>query len=58
MNSTRVVNPGSTGGPRNPRSGFRVSYAIFDTQSGEVTMESFCDPSRPGATQPAEAGNT
>ena len=53
MNSTLVVNPGSTGGPRNPRSGFRVSYAILDTRSGEVTMELLDDPSRPAATQPA-----
>lgn len=58
MNNTRVVNAGSTGGPRNPRSGFRVSYAILETQRGEVTVESFCNPSRPAAPQPAGAGNT
>ena len=58
MNSTLVVNPGSTGEPRNPRNGFRVSCASLDTQRGEVTVESFCDPSRPAAPQPAGAGNT
>ena len=58
MNSTLVVDPGSTGEPHNPRSGFRVPYAILDTQRGEVTVESFCDPSRPAAPQPAGAGNT
>ncbi len=58
MNSTLVVNPGSTGGPRNPRSGFRVSYAILDTQSGEATMEFPDAPPRPAAPQPAGAGNT
>ncbi|MDE2697183.1 MAG: metallophosphoesterase family protein [Chloroflexota bacterium] len=55
VNSTVVINPGSAGEPRN---GFRVSYAILDTQSGEVTMGLFDDPSRPVAPQPAGAGNT
>ena len=58
MNSTLVVNPCSTGEPHNPRNGFRVSYPILDTQSGEVTMELLDDPSRPAASQPAGAGNT
>ena len=58
VNSTLVINPGSTGEPRNPRNGFRVSYAILDTQSGEVTMELFDDPSRPAAPQPVQAGTT
>ena len=48
VNSTLVVNPGSTGQPRNPNNGFRVSYAILDTQSGEVSVELFDDPIRPG----------
>jgi len=58
VNSTPVVNPGSTGEPHNPRNGFRVSCAILDTQSGEVTMELLDDPSRPATPQPAGAGNT
>lgn len=49
VNGTLVVNPGSTGQPRNPSNGFRVSYAILDTQSGEVSVELFDDPSRPSA---------
>lgn len=48
VDSTLVVNPGSTGQPRNPRNGFHVSYAILDTQSGEVSVELFEDPMRPG----------
>ncbi|MDA1061314.1 MAG: metallophosphoesterase family protein [Chloroflexi bacterium] len=47
VNGTLVVNPGSTGQPRNPGNGFRVSYAILDTQSGEVSVERFDDPTRP-----------
>ncbi|MXZ46145.1 MAG: hypothetical protein F4Z08_03985 [Chloroflexi bacterium] len=58
VNSAVVINPGSAGEPRNPRNGFRVPYAILDTQSGEVTMGSCDDPSRPVAPQPAGAGNT
>ena len=50
VESTLVVNPGSTGQPRNPSNGFRVSYAILDTQSGEVNVELFTDPMRPGIT--------
>lgn len=48
VNSTLVINPGSTGQPRNPSNGFRVSYAVLDTQSGEVTFDVFDDPLRPG----------
>ena len=48
VNGTLVVNPGSTGQPRNPSNGFRASYAILDTQSGEVNVELFDDPTRPG----------
>jgi predicted phosphodiesterase len=47
LNGTKVINPGSTGQPRDPRNGFKVSYAILDTQSGEVTFELFNDPMRP-----------
>ena len=47
VNSTLVINPGSTGQARNPSNGFRVSYAILDTQSGEVTFDVFDDPLRP-----------
>ena len=47
LNGTRVINPGSTGQPRDPSNGFRASYAILDTQSDEVTFEVFDDPMRP-----------
>ena len=47
LNGTTVINPGSAGQPRDPRNGFRVSYAILDTQSGEVTFDVFDDPMRP-----------
>src|SRR3990172_1513396 len=42
-----VVNPGSAGEPRDHRNGFRLSCAVLDTQSGEVTFHHFDDPTRP-----------
>jgi putative phosphoesterase len=41
-----VINPGSAGEARDPRNGFALSYALLDTQSGEVTFENFPDPTR------------
>jgi putative phosphoesterase len=41
---TVVVNPGSAGQPRDPRNGFRSSFAVLDTQSGEVRLEVYDDP--------------
>ncbi len=49
--ATLVINPGSAGQPRDPRNGFRSSFAILDTSSGEVRLEVFDDPVyRPGPT--------
>ncbi len=39
-----VINPGSTGQPRDPRNGFRSSFAVLDTASGEVRVEVYDDP--------------
>ena len=42
-----VVNPGSAGEPRDHRNGFRLSCAVLDTGSGEVTFHHYDDPTRP-----------
>jgi putative phosphoesterase len=42
-----VINPGSAGEPRDHRNHFRLSCAVLDTQSGEVTFHHFDDPTRP-----------
>jgi putative phosphoesterase len=41
-----VINPGSAGEARDPRNHFKLSYAILDTASGEVTFDDFQDPTR------------
>ena len=41
-----VINPGSAGEARDPRNAFKLSYAILDTASGEVTFDDFQDPTR------------
>ncbi|HEX5480874.1 MAG TPA: metallophosphoesterase family protein [Dehalococcoidia bacterium] len=41
-----VINPGSAGEARDARNAFRLSYAILDTESGEVTFDDFQDPTR------------
>jgi putative phosphoesterase len=41
-----VINPGSAGEPRDARNAFRLSYAVLDTASGEVTFDDFPDPTR------------
>lgn len=41
-----VINPGSAGEARDPKSGFQLSCAILDTQTDEVRIESFPDPQR------------
>ncbi len=41
-----VINPGSAGEARDPRNAFRLSFAVLDTTSGEVTFEDFQDPTR------------
>jgi predicted phosphodiesterase len=47
-----VVNPGSAGEARDPRNGFKLSYAVLDTQSGEVIFDDYADPTR-AAIDPA-----
>jgi len=42
-----VINPGSAGEARDHRNGFRLSCAVLDTQSGEVTFHHYDDPTRP-----------
>jgi putative phosphoesterase len=41
-----VINPGSAGEARDPKSGFQLSCAILDTETDEVRIESFPDPQR------------
>jgi putative phosphoesterase len=58
-----VVNPGSAGEPRDHRNGFRLSCAVLDTQSGEVTFHHYDDPTRPKVDpaivpQPASGAQT
>jgi putative phosphoesterase len=43
---TLIVNPGSAGEARDPRNDFQLSYAVLDTQSGEVTFGNYGDPTR------------
>lgn len=41
-----VINPGSTGEPRDPNNDFQVSYAVLDTETDEVRIGNFADPTR------------
>lgn len=41
-----VINPGSTGDPRDPNNDFQVSYAVLDTETEEVEIGNFVDPTR------------
>jgi putative phosphoesterase len=59
-----VINPGSAGEARDARNAFKLSYAVLDTASGEVTFDDFADPTRaavdpsiiPGAPLDAPSG--
>jgi putative phosphoesterase len=44
---TLVINPGSAGEPRDQRNGWRLSFAVLDTASGEVRFCNYDDPTRP-----------
>ena len=44
---TLVINPGSAGEPRDPRNGYRLSFAVLDTADGTVHFCNFDDPTRP-----------
>jgi putative phosphoesterase len=52
---TLVINPGSVGEPRDPRNDFRLSFAILDTQTEEVTFGDYADPTRIVAATSGEA---
>ena len=41
-----LVNPGSAGEPRDWRNGFRLSCAVLDTATDEVTFHDYPDPTR------------
>ncbi|MBF6601049.1 MAG: metallophosphoesterase family protein [Dehalococcoidia bacterium] len=47
-----VINPGSTGEARDARNAFKLSYAVLDTETDEVTFDDFQDPTR-AAVDPA-----
>jgi putative phosphoesterase len=49
VNGALIINPGSTGEPRDPGNDFQVSYAVLDTQTEAVTFGNFPDPTRPPA---------
>ena len=41
-----IINPGSCGEARDHRNDFRLTYAVLDTASEEVTFDHFDDPTR------------
>lgn len=44
--SVLVINPGSTGDPRDHRNDFQLSCATWDTTTGEVVFYDYKDPTR------------
>lgn len=44
--STLVINPGSTGDPRDTNNGYQLSCAVWETATDEVTFHDFQDPTR------------
>lgn len=44
VNGTMIINPGSAGQPRDPRNGFRSSYAVLDTKAREAEFVVYDDP--------------
>ena len=54
--STLVINPGSTGDPRDHDNNFMLSSAVWDTASDDVTFFEFPDPARTPA--PSDASRT
>lgn len=45
-NRSLIINPGSCGEARDHRNNFRLSYAVLDTASEDVTFGHFDDPTR------------
>jgi putative phosphoesterase len=41
-----IINPGSAGEPRDARNHFKLSYAVLETDTDEVTFDDFPDPTR------------
>jgi predicted phosphodiesterase len=41
-----VINPGSTGDPRDHRNDFQLSCATWDTTTGDVSFYDYKDPTR------------
>jgi putative phosphoesterase len=48
-----VINPGSCGEARDHRNGFRLSWAMLDTETEEVAFDHFDDPTRPPVRPPS-----
>jgi len=48
-----AINPGSCGEARDHRNKFRLSWAVLDTETGEVTFDHFDDPTRPPVHPPS-----
>jgi putative phosphoesterase len=55
VGKTLVINPGSLGQRGDPAHPGLVSYAILDTDSDEVTIYRFPDPSLPPVSSPPQA---
>lgn len=49
-----VINPGSAGEPRDPRNGFQLSCAVWDTASDAVRFYDYPDPTRTFVASSAE----
>lgn len=49
-----VINPGSAGEPRDPRNGFQLSCAVWDTTTDEVVFYDYKDPTRTFAASSLE----
>jgi putative phosphoesterase len=44
---TLLINPGTAGDPRDPRNGWRLSFAVLDSTSAEVRFCNYDDLTRP-----------
>jgi len=53
-----AINPGSCGEARDHRNKFRLSWAVLDTETGEVAFGHFDDPTRPPVHPPGAPEGT
>lgn len=53
-----AINPGSCGEARDHRNEFRLSWAVLDTETGEVAFGHFDDPTRPPVHPPSTPERT